>query len=186
MTDLLPDESSDNPEEDTDSETGDVPKTVADAQSEAVVDAEVVQDAEVSSVEMAMYQREGPLPTPSEMQAYYDIHPEVCFRLIGMAENAANARHEAGRDGRRLNEKIESGAKSIILTAVIGLIVILLALIGVSGWVATTVNVWVGLGVLVVSPTGVLWAVVRLLRRIVRNRRRHDDEDTTDDEDSED
>ena len=184
----LPDESSDNPEEDTDSEAGDVPKTVAGAQSEEVVDAEVVQDAGVSSIEsieMAMYQRESPLPTASEMQAYYDIHPDVCFRLIGMAENAANARHEAGRDGRRLNEKIERSTRRIILTAVIGLIVILLALIVVAGWVATTVNAWVGLGVLVVSPTGLLWAVFRLLRRIVRRRGSHDDEGTTDDADPE-
>ena len=159
-----------------------MPKTVAGAQSEEVVGAEVVQDAEVSSIEMAMYQRESPLPTSSEMQAYYNIHPDVCFRLIGMAENAANARHEAGRDGRRLNEKIERSTRSIILTAVIGLIVVLLALIVVSGWVATTVNAWVGLGVLVVSPTGVLWAVVGLLRRIVRRRGSHDDDGTTDDE----
>ncbi len=183
MTDLpLPDESSDNPEEDTDLEAGDVPETVAGAQSEEVVEAEVVQDAEVSSIEMAMYQRESPLPAPSEMQAYYDIHADVCFRLISMAENAANARHEADRDGRRLNAKIERSTRSIVLTTVIGLIAILLALIVVSGWVATTVSAWVGLGVLVVSPTGVLWAVVGLLRRVVRRRGSHDDEGTTDDE----
>ena len=79
MTDLpLPDESSDNSEGDTDLVAGDVPETVAGTQPEEVLEAEVVQDAEVPSIEMAMYQREGPLPAPSEMQAYYDVHPDVC------------------------------------------------------------------------------------------------------------
>ncbi|MCQ3814175.1 MAG: hypothetical protein KTU85_07125 [Acidimicrobiia bacterium] len=186
MTDLrLPDGSSDNPEEQTDLEAGDALETVTVAQSEEVVETAVVQDAEGSSIEMAMYQRESPLPAPSELQAYYDIHPDVCFRLISMAENAANARHEAARDGHRLNATIERSTRSIFLTTVIGLILILLALIFVAGWVATTVNAWVGLGVLVISPTGVLWAVVGFLRRIVRDRSRRDDEDTTDEEEPE-
>ena len=173
MTDApLPAESSDDPEE------GAIPEVVADAEPEKVTDAEVVEDsAGVPSIEMAMYRREGPLPPPAEMQAYYDIHPDICFRLVGMAENAANARHEGGRDRRRFNERFERSASRIMFAGMFCLTVIVLALIGASAWVIVGVNAWVGVGVLVVSPTAVLLAAVSVLRRLFRRIGSDDEEE---------
>ena len=183
MTDApLPAESSDDPEEGTDSEEGVIPEVVADAEPEEVADAEVVgNSAGVPSIEMAMYQREGPLPPPAELQAYYDIHPDICFRLVGMAENTANARQEGGRDRRRFNERVERSASRIMFAMVLCLTVIVLALIGASAWVIVSVNAWVGVGVLVVSPTAVLLAAVSLLRRFFRRIGSDDDEEEEED-----
>ena len=64
---------------------------------------------------------------------------------------------------------------------VLCLTVIVLALIGASAWVFATVNAWVGVGVLVVSPTAVLLAAVSLVRRIFRGLDRDDDEEAEED-----
>ena len=184
MTDPpLPADSSDDPEEGTNSgsEENVAPEVVSDPDPEEVADAEVVGNAAgVSSIEMAMYQRESSLPPPAEMQAYYDIHPDICFRLVGMAENTANARHEAGRDRRHFNQRVEGSASRIMLTMVLCLAAVMLALIGASAWVIVSVNAWVGVGVLVVSPTAVLLAAVSLLRRIFRRLASDDEEEEED------
>ena len=176
-----PAEPADDQETDEDSAEGIVPEVVENSEDEGAADAEVAANSGLPSIEMAMYQREGPLPPPAEMQAYYDIHPDVCFRLIKMAETAADARHEAGRDQRRDNEQFRRSISRIVFTVVIGLIVIVLALIALSAWLFATVNAWVGVGVLVVSPTTVLLAALSLLRRIFQ---RADDDDGDDDDDA--
>ena len=47
-----------------------------------------------ADVQVAMYQRESPLPRPEELRGYFEISPEVGNRILTMAEKAANHRHE--------------------------------------------------------------------------------------------
>ena len=48
-------------------------------------------------MQVAMYQRESPLPLPEELRGYFDISPDVGDRILKMAEQAADHRHEMQR-----------------------------------------------------------------------------------------
>lgn len=133
--------------------------------AEVVETAEVVEPAETaepsaSGVSVAIHHREGPLPAPVELKAYFDIAPEVGRSIIQMAENAASHRH-----------RMERRSFWVIIVFALCVTAVMLAVVAAAAWVAAEVSAWGGVVVLLASPTALLWALVsRLARRIRRSR----------------
>ena len=130
---------------------------------------EVVDEAEIietdrtgaqtaAELSVAIHHREGPLPSPADLRAYFDISDYVGTTIVDMAKNAAGHRH-----------KMERRSFWVILTVILCVTLVMLAVVGAAAWVAAEVSVVGGVIVLLASPTAVLWA---LLARLVRRARR--------------
>ena len=149
--------------------------------AEVIQEAEVVDPAEstepaASALSVAFHHREGPLPAPAELQAYYDIAPEVGSSIVQMAHTAATHRH-----------RMESRSFWLIIVFALCVTTVMLAVIAAAGWVAAEVSAVGGVVVLLASPTALLWALVsRAVRRIRRGPHNEaEDAESTEAEDAE-
>ena len=142
---------------------------------ETVEELEVVEEAEIietdgtgeqtaAELSVAIHHREGPLPSPADLRAYFDISDYVGTTIVDMAKNAAGHRH-----------KMERRSFWVILAVILCVTLVMLAVVGAAAWVAAEVSVVGGVIVLLASPTAVLWT---LLARLVRRARRQRSEDT--------
>ena len=115
-----------------------------------------------ADVQVAMYQREGPLPRPEELRGYFDISADVGDRILKMAEQAARHRHEMQR------KTLSSSVVLVLCTTVM-----ILAIVAGAVWLAIAVTP-VGGVALGLSPVGWIGVTVLLARR---GRRREQPED---------
>ncbi|MDE0194083.1 MAG: DUF2335 domain-containing protein [bacterium] len=124
--------------------------------------ADAPQPPATADVQVAMYQRESPLPRPEELRGYFDISAEVGDRILKMAEQAATHRHEMQR------KTLSSSVVLILCTTVM-----ILGVVAGAVWLAVEVTPAGGVA-LGVSPLGWIAVTVLLARR---GRRREQSED---------
>ena len=115
-----------------------------------------------ADVQVAMYQRESPLPRPEELRGYFEISPEVGNRILTMAEKAANHRHE-----------MQSKTLSTSLVVMLCTTVLILGVVAGAVWLAIAVTPIGGVA-LGISPIGWITVTILLSRR---GRRRDEPED---------
>lgn len=146
--------------------------------SESVEEVDVAEEAEVvethgtgdltaAELSVAIHHREGPLPPPADLRAYFDISDYVGTTIVDMAKNAAGHRH-----------KMERRSFWVILAVISCVTLVMLAVVGAAAWVAAEVSVVGGVIVLLASPTAVLWTLLARLARRARRQR----SDASDDE----
>lgn len=136
------------------------------AQSPEVVEPTTEDVSTTSGMSVAIHHREGPLPSPAELQAYFDISEGVGHTIVGMAKKAASHRHMMER-------------RSVWVIIVLALCVtsVMLLVVAAAAWVAVEVSVLGGVIVLLASPSAVLWTLVsRMIRQLRRQRRDPEDE----------
>ena len=97
-----------------------------------------------AEMQVQMYQRESPHPSPAELQAYYDISPEVGERILNSAERALDHHHQ-----------MQHRAANLTFTVIVSGTVVLLAVTGAAVYIAVSVTA-VGGVVLGASPVGLL------------------------------
>ena len=141
-----------------------------------VVDPTESTEPAASALSVAFHHREGPLPAPTELQAYYDIAPEVGSNIVQMAHTAATHRH-----------RMESRSFWLIIVFALCVTTVMLAVVAAAAWVAAEVSAVGGVVVLLASPTALLWALVsRAVRRIRRGPQNEaEDAESTEAEDEE-
>lgn len=141
----------------------------ADDPAEDPEDAEGVSPPEVvdapppegSEMSVTMVHREGPLPSPADLGAYFAIDDYVGRGIVDMARDAASQRY-----------RMERRSFWVIVIVVLCVTAVLLAVVWGAVKVATEVSVVGGVLVLLASPTAVLWTLLsRLLKRLRHTRR---------------
>ena len=115
---------------------------------------------EPSEVSVTMVHRQGPLPAPLELQAYFDIDEFVGRCIVEMARDSAKHRH-----------RMEHRSFWVVITVVLCVTVVMLAVVATAAWVAAEVSVVGGVLVLLASPAAVLWTLLARLLRRLRHRR---------------
>ena len=115
-----------------------------------------------ADLQFAMYQRQSPLPRPEELQGYFEISPDVGNRILTMAEQAANHRHEMQR-------RTLSSSLVLMLCAT----VLILGVVAGAVWLAIAVTPAGGVA-LGISPVGWIAVTVLLARRGRRDNKPED------------
>ena len=105
-----------------------------------------------------MYQREGPLPRPEELQAYFDISVHVGDTIVQMAKDAADHRHRMESRG--------SWLAAVMMSCVT---LVLLAVVGAAAYIASEEALWGGV-ILGSSPVGLIIWIIRTRRRRVQSK----------------